>query len=128
MTTISVIRSSVSFSASTLHLNGSALSFSQRFQIAEAEAGQAVFVFDDDPGGLLVFEQPQPFRADLGDAGGNFFHNLCHLIASHHTLLDKLLDLAFQILTMLGGRDTSVDRDSIFSRVWFCPGFDNDRA
>ena len=109
-------------SASTLHLNGSALSFSQRFQITEAEAGQAVFVFDDDPGGLLVFEQPQPFRADLGDAGGNFFHNLCHLIASHHTLLDKLLDLAFQILTILGRRDTSVDRDSFFSRVWFSLG------
>ena len=94
----------------------------------EAEAGQVVFVFDDDPGGLVVFEQRQQFRAAIVDAGGNFFHNLCHLIASHRTILDKPLDLAFQILTMLGGRDTSVDRDSIFSRVWFCLGFDNDRA
>jgi hypothetical protein len=122
MATRSAITSSVSFSACTLHHDGSTLSFSQRFQKAEAEAGQAVFVFDDDPGALLVFEQRQPFRAVLVDAGGNFFHNLCHLISSHRTLLDKLLDLAFQILTLLGGRDTSVERDSIFSRVWFCFG------
>ena len=41
---------------------------------------------------------------------------------------DKPLDLAVQVLTMLGGRNTRVDHDSIFSPRWFCLGFDNDRA
>jgi hypothetical protein len=85
-------------------------------------------VCDDDPGGLVVFEQRQHPREAIVDTEGNSSHHLCHLIASHRTILDKPLDLAFQILTTLGGRDTSVDRSSIFSRVWFCPGIDNDRA
>lgn len=88
-----------------------ALPRQQLLKIVEPEAGQAVFVFDDNERDARIGQQLHQLGPCIVHARTDLFHDRRHAIAFGRAIVCQPLGLPFQVVFVISSRHTRVESD-----------------